>query len=155
MKSAYRVLAYLMALEVLVQAGAIAYALFGLGAWIQSGGVLDKAAMESETTEFPGVSGFMVHGMNGQMIVPVIAVLLLVVAFFAKVRGGVALAGMVFGGVAVQVALGILGHSLPLLGWVHGILAIFIFAAALTAARRVESPSGVGAGTDRRAAGVA
>ncbi len=47
MKSAYRVLAYLMALEVLVQAGAIAYALFGLGAWIQSGGVLDKAAMES------------------------------------------------------------------------------------------------------------
>jgi len=155
MKSAYRVLAYLMALEVLVQAGAIAYALFGLGAWIQSGGVLDKAAMESETTEFPGVSGFMVHGMNGQMIVPVIALLLLVVAFFAKVRGGVALAGMVFGGVVVQVALGILGHSLPLLGWVHGILAIFIFAAALTAARRVESSSGVGAGTDRRAAGVA
>ena len=155
MKSAYRVLAYLMALEVLVQAGAIAYALFGLGAWIQSGGVLDKAAMESETTEFPGVSGFMVHGINGQMIVPVIAVLLLVVAFFAKVRGGVALAGMVFGGVVVQVALGILGHSLPLLGWVHGILAIFIFAAALTAARRVESPSGVGTGTDRRAAGVA
>jgi hypothetical protein len=155
MKSAYRVLAYLMALEVLVQAGAIAYALFGLGAWIQGGGVLDKAAMESETTEFPGVSGFMVHGINGQMIVPVIAVLLLVVAFFAKVRGGVALAGMVFGGVVVQVALGILGHSLPLLGWVHGILAIFIFAAALTAARRVESPSGVGIGTDRRAAGVA
>ena len=155
MKSAYRVLAYLMALEVLVQAGAIAYALFGRGAWIQCGGVLEKAAMESETTEFPGVSGFMVHGINGQMIVPVIAVLLLVVAFFAKVRGGVALAGMVFGGVVVQVALGILGHSLPLLGWVHGILAIFIFAAALTAARRVESPSGVGIGTDRRAAGVA
>jgi hypothetical protein len=155
MKSAYRVLAYLMALEVLVQAGAIAYALFGLGAWIQGGGVLDKAAMESETTEFPGVSGFMVHGINGQMIVPVIAVLLLVVAFFAKVRGGVALAGMVLGGVVVQVALGILGHSLPLLGWVHGILAIFIFAAALAATRRVESPSAVGAGTDRRAAGVA
>ena len=89
MKSAYRVLAYLMALEVLVQAGAIAYALSGLGAWIQSGGVLDKAAMESETTEFPGVVGFMVHGLNGQMIMPLIALLLLVVSFFAKVRGGV------------------------------------------------------------------
>ena len=106
MKSAYRVLAYLMALEVIVQAGAIAYALSGLGAWIQSGGVLDKAAMESETTEFPGVVGFMVHGINGQMIIPVIALLLLVVSFFAKVRGGVALAAMVFGGVVVQVALG-------------------------------------------------
>ena len=111
MKSAYRVLAYLIALEVLVQAGAIAYALSGLGAWIQSGGVLDKAAMESETTEFPGVGGFMVHGINGQMIVPLIALLLLVVAFFAKVRGGVQLAAMVLGGVVVQVALGIFGHG--------------------------------------------
>ena len=88
----------------------------GLGTWIQSGGVLDKAAMESETTEFTGVGGFMVHGINGQMIVPLIALLLLVVSFFAKVRGGVQLAAMVFGGVVVQVALGIFGHGLPVLG---------------------------------------
>ena len=154
MKSAYRVLAYLMALEVLVQAGAIAYALFGLGAWIQSGGVLDKAAMESETTEFPGVSGFMVHGLNGQVVVPLIALLLLVAAFFAKVRGGVSLAAMVFGGVVVQVALGIFGHGLPVLGWLHGMLAIVIFAAAVAAARRAEGSSAVDAEAHPRAAGV-
>ena len=58
----------------------------------------------------------MVHGINGQMIMPLIALLLLVVAFFAKVRGGVSLAAMVLGGVVVQVALGIFGHGLPVLG---------------------------------------
>jgi len=139
MKSAYRVLAYLVALEVLVQAGAIAYALFGLGAWIQGGGVLDKASMESDSVDFPGVAGFMIHGLNGQMIVPLIAVLLLVVSFFAKVPDGVRWAAMILIGIALQVVLGIFGHGIPSLGWVHGILAIFIFAAAVIAARRAEA----------------
>lgn len=154
MKSAYRILAYLVALEVLVQAAAIAYAVAGLGTWIQSGGVLDKAAMDSETLEFTGIGGFMVHGINGQMIMPLIALLLLIVSFFAKVRGGVQLAAMVLGGVAVQVALGTFGHGLPLLGLIHGMLAIVIFWAAMVAARRVESTVDAGTGADRRAAGV-
>jgi len=154
MKSAYRILAYLVALEVLVQAAAIAYAVAGLGTWIQSGGVLDKAAMESETTEFTGVGGFMVHGINGQMIIPVIALLLLIVSFFAKVRGGVQLAAMVFGGVVVQVALGIFGHGLPVLGLIHGMLAIVIFWAAMVAAHRVGSTSDAVVDPDRRSAGV-
>lgn len=153
MKSAYRILAYLMALEVLVQAGSIAYAIYGLGSWIQGGGVLDKAAMESETTEFPGVGGFMVHGINGQMIVPAIAVLLLVVAFFAKVRGGVALAAMILGGVVLQVVLGIFGRGVPVVGWVHGMLGLVIFWAAVVAARRVEGNAVTDSG-DRRVAGV-
>jgi hypothetical protein len=155
MRSAYRILAYLMALEVIVQAGAIAYALSGLGAWIQSGGVLDKAAMESETTEFPGVVGFMVHGINGQMIIPLIALLLLVVSFFARIRGGVGLAAMVCGGVAVQVLLGIFARGgIPVLGLVHGMLAIVIFAAAMAAARRAAVDAVTGIDSDRRVAGV-
>ena len=154
MKTAYRVLAYLIALEVLVQAGAIAYALFGLGAWIQEGGVLDKAAMESDSVEFAGVGGFMVHGINGQMIVPLIAVLLLVASFFAGVRGGVALAGMVAGMIVAQVGLGIFGHGIPALGWLHGMLAIVLFGAAVIAARRAEEPSTRRSGS-RHAAGIA
>ena len=43
MRATYRVLAYLLALEVVVQAAAIAWAVFGLTAWIEGGGVLDKA----------------------------------------------------------------------------------------------------------------
>ena len=73
MRAAYRVLAYLLALEVVVQAAAIAWAVFGLSTWIEDGGVLDKAGMESDSTAFDGVLGFAVHGINGQMIVPAIA----------------------------------------------------------------------------------
>jgi hypothetical protein len=65
MKSVYRALAYLVALEVVIQAAAIAFALAGLGKWISEGGVLDAAAMESESTDFTGVVGFMIHGING------------------------------------------------------------------------------------------
>ena len=40
MRTVYRVLAWLVAAEVLVQAAAITWAVFGLGQWIQGGGVL-------------------------------------------------------------------------------------------------------------------
>ena len=52
-------------------------ALFGLTAWIEGGGVLVQASMESDVY-FDGVVGFMVHGLNGTIIVPVVALLLLV-----------------------------------------------------------------------------
>ena len=84
MRATYRVLAYLLALEVVVQAAAIAWAVFGLSTWIENGGVLDKAGMESEGTAFDGVLGFAVHGINGQMIVPAIALILFVVSFFIQ-----------------------------------------------------------------------
>jgi len=154
MKSVYRVLAYLVALGVLVQAGAIAYALTGLSAWIQQGGVLDKAAMENETTDFAGVGGFMIHGMNGTMVIPAIAVVLLVVSFFAQVRGGVQLAAAIVAMVVVQVSLGIFGHGVPALAWVHGILALVLFGAAVLAARRAERGSAAAQSAARRAAGV-
>jgi len=88
MRSAYRVLAYIIAIEVVVQAAAIAYALAGLSKWVSDGGTLDKAAMESEDTTFTGVVGFIVHGINGQMLIPLLAVILLIISFFAKIPGG-------------------------------------------------------------------
>ncbi len=143
MKSVYRVLAYLMALEVVIQAAAIAFALAGLGAWIQQGGVLDAAAMESETTEFTGIAGFMVHGMNGQMIIPLIALLLLISSFFARIPGGVLWAGLVLLTVAVQVLLGIYSRGgEPVLGLVHGAVAFVLFSFAVIAARKAEAALG-------------
>jgi hypothetical protein len=136
MRTVYRVLAWLVAVEVLVQAAAISWALFGLGKWIEGGGVLDKSVMESEVSAFPQETGFMVHGINGEMVVPALALLLLVVAFFAKVPRGVALAGGVVGLVALQVVLGMLGHGIPGLGLLHGANALALFAVAVVAARR-------------------
>ena len=139
MRTVYRTLAWLMAAEVLIQAAAIAWALFGLGKWIEGGGVLDKAVIESEATAFPEELGFVVHGINGEMVVPALALLLLIVAFFAGLPRGVALAGGVVGLVVVQVLLGMLGHGVPLLGLVHGATALALFTVAVIAARHAAA----------------
>ena len=156
MKSVYRVLAYLIALEVVIQAAAVAFAIAGLGKWIMEGGVLDAAAMESESTGFTEEVGFMIHGINGQMIVPLIALLLLISSFFAKIPGGVLWAGLVLATVVVQTLLGIFGHGMPILGLVHGIVAFVLFTLAVIAARRPEAALGhLERTAERGTAGVA
>jgi hypothetical protein len=145
MRATYRVLAYLMAVEVVIQAAAIAFAVFGLSKWIDDGGVLDKATQESQSESFTGVVGFAVHGINGQIVVPLIALLLLIVSFFAKVPRGVMLAGVVFLLVVIQVLLGIFGSSVPFLGLLHGLNAMLLFgvavSAAIAAGRGVPTPA--------------
>lgn len=144
MRAAYRTLAYLIALEVMVQAAAIAYAFAGLGKWVEDdGGVVTKKALEGDNLHFTGVGGFAVHGLNGMMIVPLLALLLLIVSFFSKVPGGPKFAGIVVGLVVVQVALGIGLHSLPALGMLHGINALALFSMAVVAGRRVSTPAEV------------
>ena len=46
MRTAYKVLAYLVAAEVAVQAMVMVWAIAGLGKWVDGGGVFDKAVME-------------------------------------------------------------------------------------------------------------
>ena len=144
MRSTYRVLAYIIAAEVVIQAMAIAFAVFGLTKWVDDGGTLDKAAIDSESLDFTGVIGFPIHGINGMMIIPLIALIFLIVSFFARVPGGVKWAGIVVLLVAVQITLGILGHDTPVLGALHGLNALAIFAMALVAARHAQ---GVGMDT--------
>jgi hypothetical protein len=137
MKSVYRVLAYVIAAEVVVQAAAIAFAVFGLSKWVEDGGTLTKAAMESEDTKFTGVLGFAIHGMNGTMLIPLVTLVFLVVSFFAKVPGGLKWAGFVVLAVVVQVLLGMFAHGAPALGLLHGANALVLFGLAVTAGRRV------------------
>jgi hypothetical protein len=156
MRTVYRVLAWIVAVEVLVQAAAISYAIFGFGKWIQEGGVLDKSVMESQVSAFPEEVGFMVHGLNGMMVVPVLAVLLLIVSFFAKVPRGVALAGGVVGLTALQVLLGMFGHGIPALGLLHGVNALALFTVAVIARRATPTagPADVTAASGRHATAV-
>ena len=139
MRSVYRVLAYLVALEVVVQTAVIAFAVFGLRKWIHDGGAVDGTG---HAAAYPGAAGFMVHGINGQMIVPLIALLLLVSSFFAKVPGGVLWAAITLATVIVQVLLGIFGSSVTGLGVLHGVVGIALFAVAVIAARRADVGSG-------------
>jgi len=137
MKTAYRVFAYLIAALVTVQAAAVAYGFFGLSKWIDGGGTLDKAALESETTSFTGEVGLAVHSIFGAMVIPFIALLFIICALFAKIPGGVQWALITFATVVVQVVLGIAAHSVPILGMLHGIVALVLFGVAVTAAMRV------------------
>ena len=139
MRSAYRVFAFLIAVEVAVQASMMAFAVAGLGIWVdKEGGVLDKATFESEP-DFTGAVGFMIHGINGMMVIPLLALVFLIVSFFAKVPGGVKWAALVLLAVVVQVALGIYGHENAVFGMLHGLNALILFSLAFMAGKRVTS----------------
>jgi Family of unknown function (DUF6220) len=136
MRSVYRVLAYVVAAEVVLQAMAMVFAIAGLVKWVDGGGVLDKSVMESDQSPFPEVIGFAVHGINGMMVVPAVALLLLISSFFARIPGAVKWAAIVLLLVVVQVTLGLLGHSVPTAGGLHGLNALLLFSAAIYTARR-------------------
>jgi hypothetical protein len=86
MRTAYKVLAYIVAAEVAIQAMVMVWAIAGLVKWVDAGGVFDKSIMESGATPFTEVFGVIVHAINGTFVVPAIALLLLIVSFFTKVR---------------------------------------------------------------------
>ncbi|QZY27859.1 hypothetical protein [Nocardioides coralli] len=143
MRSTYRFLANSIAVLVVVQAGAIAWAFFGLSNWIRNdNGVVDKAFMESGDSFGVAEWGFIIHaGIIGLLVIPLLALVMLIVSFFAKVPGGVMLAVTVFVLVALQVVV------LPALarevgsgfGALHGINALVLMGAALGAGKRAAS----------------
>jgi hypothetical protein len=139
MRNAYRILATIIAVEVVIQAMAIVFAMAGIFVWVDEGGVLDKAAVESEDLDFTGIGGFIVHGINGTIIIPVLGLALLVISFFAKVPGGVKWAAIVLVVIVVQVFLGIFGHETPYSGMLHGLNAFLLLASAGNAARLAKT----------------
>ena len=152
MRRTYRFLANAIAVLVVVQAGAIAWAFFGLTNWIQNeNGVVDKAYLECTDCESFGAAewGFAIHMFfNGFVLIPLVSIILLIVSFFAKVRGGVVLAAVVLGLVVLQVFV------LPALsrevgsgfGALHGVNALILMGAALGAAKRASDEPAVATG---------
>jgi hypothetical protein len=147
MRTAYRVLAGLVALGVVIQAAAIVYAVAGLGKYIDDGATINADVFEDDSLSFTGLGGFMLHGMNGMMIIPVLALLLLIVSFFAKVPKGVMWAGLILLDVILQVMLGIFGHEIPAVGALHGINALILFGLAVMAVMRSREPAAPAPGT--------
>jgi len=138
MRKAYAVLAWAIPVLVVIQAMAIAFALFGLGKWVEDGGTLDKATMESDkSVGFTGEAGFMIHGIFGEMLIPLVAILLLVVSFFTKVPGASKWAGFVLLDVVVQIALAFMSFGAPVIGPLHALNAFVLAMLGVLAARRV------------------
>jgi hypothetical protein len=145
MRRTYQVIAYLIALEVAVQASLIAFAVFGLGKWMEDGNTLTPDMVgenAANPADFTGAAGFGFHALNGYLI-SLVALALLIVSAFAKVTRGIALAGVVLGLVILQIALGTIGANLPAVGLLHGLNALAVFVAALHAGRRAGSGSAV------------
>jgi hypothetical protein len=138
MRAAYKYLAHTIAGLVAVQAAVMVFAIAGMYVWITDGNTLSESTMESEP-DFTGAIGFMLHGMIGLMLIPLVALVLLIISFFAKIPGGVKWAGIVLGLVVLQVALGLFGHQTPYSGLLHGLNALILFTAALGAGRRVAT----------------
>lgn len=136
----YKVLAFAVAGLVVVQAAAIAFAMFGLMHWIEGGGTLDAAAVNSDIS-FSGVAGFMIHGMFGTTVIPIVVLLLLISSFFTHTPGAVKWAVIVVVTTAAQIALGMFAHGMPQLGILHGIVALVLFGVAIMAGMRATRPA--------------
>ncbi len=142
MRNAYRGISFAIAALVALQAAFIAFALSGLAAWVQEGGTLDATALaEGSTVEVGGATGFMLHALTGTFLIPLLALALLIISFFAKIPGGVKWAAIVFGVVVLQYALALFTRvtGVPFLGALHGLNALILFGVAVTAAMRVRS----------------
>ncbi|MFI6071175.1 hypothetical protein ACIA5C_06230 [Actinoplanes sp. NPDC051343] len=135
MRLVYRILAMLIAAGVVVQAAAIAFALFDIEKKTDDGQIYSKDSHNG---------GVVLHSVLGQMVIPVIALLLLIVSFFAAIPGGVKWAAITFGVLVLQVVLAYAGDALPAIGVLHGINAFALAAVASIAmrkARLAESPA--------------
>jgi hypothetical protein len=138
MTKAFRVLAYLVALLVMVQAASMVWAIAGLGIWVDEGNDFTAELFDSDETPFTEVAGFMIHGMNGMMLIPLVALILLIVGLIAKFPGSTKYGAAVFLLVILQVALGIFGHEAAIFGALHGINALILFGTALMAGMRAK-----------------
>ncbi|WP_034215948.1 hypothetical protein [Actinoplanes subtropicus] len=129
MRAVYRILAMLIAVGVVVQAAAIAYALFDILHKTDDGQVFTK---DSDN------AGIAVHAVVGEMVVPLICLALLVVSFFAGIPGGVKWAAITFGVMVLQIALAYVGGPVPILGTLHAINAFALAAVASLAMRQAR-----------------
>jgi len=127
MRQAYRLLANLIALTVVVQVASIALGWFTVINDTDDGKVF---AGEDDLN-----IGHTIHSF-GAVVIALLALVLLIVSFFAHVDGGVKWAGLVLLAVVVQWVLAILAFSFPIIGALHGINALVVAGLASVAARR-------------------
>ena len=130
MRATYRVLAQLIVAVVVVQAMVIAFGVFQAFHDVDDGQALTKSTLEDNPP-----AGLVLHSIIGSVVI-LLALILFISAFFAKVDQGVKFAGFVFLAVIVQVFLGIISHAVPALGLLHGLNAFAVAGLAAVSARR-------------------
>jgi len=132
MRTAYRAIASLIALAVVLQIASIA-----LAGFTTAKDADDGASIGADYTNF----GQSYHSIAGTAI-GLLALIFLIVAFLTDVPGGRMLAAIVLGLVVVQFLLAVVSFGTPALGVLHGINGLAIAGIAGTAARRAVQPAG-------------
>lgn len=127
MKATYRVLAYIIAGLVVLQAVWIALSSFTVIKAVDAGRTINE--------DSAGIGGAL-HGVGGMYAIPLVTLALLVVSFFAGVRGGVKWALFILLAVAVQITLAFLSFGVPQIGALHGLNAFVIIALSVIAGLR-------------------
>jgi hypothetical protein len=135
MKSAYRAVAGLICVLVVVQAAGVALGTFGILKFIQDGNSYTESIAEDGTAT--GSAGQLIHSL-GAAAIALLAIVLLIMSFFAKIEGGVKWAGYVFLSVLAQWILAVLAYAAPVVGLLHGINAFVIFGVAMVAAQNAR-----------------
>jgi hypothetical protein len=130
MRATYRVLALLNALSVVVQAALIATG------WFQVLNDTDDGAVFDKNTGYNWAQAG--HGTVGMIVIPLLAIILLIVSFFARVPGGVKWALITFGVVVLQILFAFVGFVSPILGLLHGINAFAVAGVASVAMRKAR-----------------
>jgi hypothetical protein len=133
MKATYRVLAILVPVIVALQAAFIALGVFGLGSYVEDGHDFTKSALESNDSSVTGSIGFALHNF-GAMAIVVVAVVLLIIAFFAKIPGGVKWAAFILVDVVLQWVLAFAGFAVWAIGALHALNAFVLFGLGMMAA---------------------
>ncbi len=111
MRTAYKVLGHTIAGLVVLQAAAIAFALFGVWHFVDGGDSLNKSIAD-DRSGFDGAIGVKIHSF-GAMLISLVAIILLILSFFAKIPGGTKWAGYVFLAVLLQWVLAIVAFGVP------------------------------------------
>lgn len=141
MRKTYRILADIIAIDVVIQAMAMVFASAGFFKWIDDGATVDKAVLDSfedDPPTFTGAIGHPIHALNGTFLIPLLGLALLIVAFFAAFDGAVKWAAIIAVSIVVQVFAGITAADVPAIGLVHGLNAFILFGAALMASRMAK-----------------
>jgi hypothetical protein len=131
MRATYRVLAMLIALGVVLQAAFIAWGLFTIHSQTDDGQTISNTDPDA---------GIVSHAVLGN-IIPLLALILLIVAFFARIPGGVKWAAITLGVAILQVALAYISYGVPFIGLLHGLNAFALAAVASVAMRKARLAS--------------
>ncbi|MFF5791766.1 hypothetical protein ACFY5D_06945 [Paeniglutamicibacter sp. NPDC012692] len=121
MRTAYKIVAHLISLAVVVQAAVVAWSMFEAIALLQRG-------IMPAGPPFAAI----LHGNIGMYVVPVLAIALVAIALFA--HAGLKWALLTLLAVALQIALAFAAFGAPWLGMLHGINAFAVLALAEVAA---------------------